>query len=60
MSIITVEILLLARHEGMWARTYRFVTPQMKLLDQQDFRIYVTLPEDGRGGWTYRQESLYT
>ena len=60
MSIIKAKMPLLARHEGTWAGTYRFITPQMKLLDQYDFRINVTFPNEGKGGITYRQESFYT
>ena len=60
MSIIKSKMPLLARHEGAWAGTYRFITPQMKLLDQYDFRINVKFPDDGKGGLTYRQESFYT
>ena len=51
---------LLARHEGVWAGTYRFISPQLDLLDQYDFRIRVSFPDDGDGGRTYRQESHYT
>jgi len=60
MSVIKTKMPLLARHEGTWAGTYRFITPQMKLLDQYDFRINVKFPDDGKGGLTYRQESFYT
>ena len=60
MSIIKAKMPLLARHEGVWEGTYRFITPQMKLLDMYDFRINVTFPNEGRGGITYRQESFYT
>jgi len=60
MSIIKAKMPLLARHAGTWAGTYRFITPQMALLDQYDFRIKVSFPEDGKGGLTYRQESFYT
>lgn len=59
MSIIRTRMPLLARHEGTWAGTYRFITPQMTLLDQHDFRIVASFPEDGRGGVTYRQDSVY-
>lgn len=51
---------LLARHEGVWAGTYRFISPQLDLLDQYDFRIRVSFPDDSDGGRTYRQESHYT
>jgi len=51
---------LLARHQGVWEGTYRFVTPQLELLDQYDFRIQVSFPDDEQGGITYRQESRYT
>ncbi len=60
MSIIKQNMPLLARHEGIWVGTYRFITPQLKLLDQYDFRIKVSFPDDGKGGITYRQESNYT
>jgi len=60
MSIIRSEMPLLARHEGVWEGVYRFVTPQLELLDQYDFRIRVSFPDDGLGGITYRQESHYT
>ena len=60
MSIIKARMPLLARHEGTWAGTYRFITPQMKLLDQYDFKINVSFPDDGKDGLTYRQESFYT
>lgn len=60
MSVIKTNMPLLARHGGMWAGTYRFITPQMKLLDQYDFRIRASFPDDGKGGVTYRQESFYT
>lgn len=60
MSIIKTRMPLLARHEGTWAGTYRFITPHMELLDQYDFRINVSFPDDGKGGVTYRQESYYT
>ena len=60
MSVIKTKMPLLARHEGTWTGTYRFITPQMKLLDQYDFRINVKFPDDGKGGLTYRQESFYT
>jgi hypothetical protein len=59
MSIIKAKMPLLARHEGTWEGTYRFITPQLAVLDQYDFRINVRFPEDGRGGVTYRQESFY-
>ena len=59
MSIITREMPLLARHAGVWVGTYRFVTPQLELLDQYDFRIRVSFPDDDNGGTTYRQESHY-
>jgi hypothetical protein len=60
MSIIKREMPLLARHAGVWAGTYRFVTPQLELLDQYDFRIRVSFPDDAEGGITYRQESHYS
>jgi hypothetical protein len=60
MSIIKREMPLLARHAGVWAGTYRFITPQLELLDQYDFRIRVSFPDDDDGGITYRQESHYT
>ncbi len=60
MSLIKTKLPLLARHEGVWAGTYRFITPQMKLLDQYDFRIQVSVPNDAQGGITYRQDSFYT
>ena len=60
MSIIKQEMPLLARHEGIWIGTYRFVTPQLALLDEYNFRIHVSFPDDGKGGITYRQESYYT
>lgn len=60
MSIIKARMPLLARNEGTWGGTYRFITPQMKPLDQYDFRINVKFPDDGKGGLTYRQESFYT
>ena len=60
MSIIKTKIPLLARHEGTWAGTYRFITPQLELIDQYDFRINVVFPDEGKGGITYRQESFYT
>jgi hypothetical protein len=59
-SIIQKEMPLLARHQGVWEGTYRFVTPQLELLDQYDFRIRVSFPDDEQGGITYRQESHYT
>jgi hypothetical protein len=59
-SIIEKEMPLLARHQGVWEGTYRFVTPQLELLDQYDFRIRVSFPDDEHGGITYRQESHYT
>lgn len=59
MSIIKHNMPLLARHEGTWAGTYRFITPELELLDQYAFRIKVMFPYDGRGGITYRQESFY-
>ena len=60
MSVIKEKMPVLARHEGTWAGTYRFITPQLELLDQYDFRINVLFPDDGNGGITYRQESFYT
>ena len=42
------------------AGTYRFISPQLELLDQYDFRIRVSFPDDAEGGRTYRQESHYT
>lgn len=60
MSIIKAKMPLLARHEGTWAGTYRFITPHMEINDQYDFRINVKFPDDGKGGITYRQESFYT
>ena len=60
MSIIKQNMPLLARHEGTWAGTYRFITPQLELLDEYTFRINVMFPDDGKGGITYRQESFYT
>ncbi len=60
MSIIRTKLPLLARSEGLWEGTYRFVTPQLQLLEQYDFRIRISFPSDGQGGITYRQESDYT
>ena len=60
MSIIKKEMPVLARHEGTWAGTYRYVTPQLELLDEYEFRINVLFPADGSGGITYRQESFYS
>jgi hypothetical protein len=60
MSIIKQKMPLLARHAGIWAGTYRFVTPQLEQLAQYDFRIKVSFPDDAKGGITYRQESYYT
>jgi hypothetical protein len=60
MSIIKAKLPLLARHEGTWAGTYRFITPQLEIRDQYDCCINVKFPDDGRGGVTYRQESFYT
>jgi hypothetical protein len=60
MSVIREMMPLLARHEGVWKGTYRFVTPQLELLDQYDFKIIVSFPDDAQGGITYRQESHYT
>jgi hypothetical protein len=59
-SIIKAKMPLLARHEGTWAGTYTFITPEMKVNDRYDFRINVKFPDDGKGGITYRQESFYT
>jgi hypothetical protein len=59
MSIIKARLPLLARHEGIWEGTYRFITPQLAVNDQYDFRITVSFPDDGQGGITYRQESAY-
>lgn len=33
MSVIKIKMPLLARHEGAWTGTYRFITPQINLLD---------------------------
>ena len=33
MSVIKTKMPLLARHEGAWTGTYRFIMPQMSLLD---------------------------
>lgn len=60
MSIIRKKLPLLARHEGAWEGTYRFITPQLELIDKYDFRIRVSFPDEGQGGITYRQESNYT
>jgi hypothetical protein len=60
MSIIKREMPLLARHAGVWAGTYRFITPQLEPVDQYDFRIRVSFPDDAAGGITYRQESHYS
>ena len=60
MSIIKQNMPLLARHEGTWAGTYRFITPQLEVLDEYAFRINVMFPDDGKGGITYRQESFYS
>lgn len=60
MSLIKTRMPLLARHEGTWEGTYRFISPQLVVRDQYDFRIDVKFPDDGRGGVTYRQESFYT
>ena len=60
MSIIKREMPLLARHAGTWAGTYRFVTPELELLDRYDFRIDVSFPDDNDGGITYRQQSYYS
>lgn len=50
---------LLARHMGRWVGTYRFIKPDLTLLDQYDFDILVELPE-GEPGCHYRQTSSYT
>ncbi len=60
MSIIKQKMPLLARHEGTWAGTYRFITPHLELLDEYEFRINVLFPDDRSGGITYRQESFYS
>lgn len=57
--LIRDHLPLLARHEGVWAGTYSFVTPGLEVLDRYDFRIRVSFPEDGKGRRTYRQESDY-
>ena len=44
MSIIKHNMPLLARHEGTWEGTYRFITPQLELLDEYDFRIQRAVP----------------
>ena len=44
---------------GVWEGTYRFITPHLQVVDQYDFRIDVSFPEDGKDGITYRQLSHY-
>lgn len=48
---------LLARHEGRWRGTYRFIRPDMSLIDQYDFEILVEFPTGE--GCDYRQTSHY-
>lgn len=60
MSQIKDAMPVLARHEGVWEGTYRFITPQLEILDQYDFHIEVSFPDDGKGGITYQQLSHYT
>ena len=60
MSVIKQNMPVLARHEGVWEGTYRFITPHLQVVDQYDFHIEVSFPEDGHGGITYRQLSHYT
>ena len=60
MSIIKEKMPVLARHEGAWKGTYRFITPHLEVLDQYDFDIEVSFPDDEDGGITYRQLSHYT
>jgi len=60
MSIIKQNMPVLARHEGIWEGTYRFITPHLQVVDQYDFHIEVSFPEDEHGGITYRQLSRYT
>lgn len=60
MSVIKQNMPVLARHEGIWEGTYRFITPHLQVVDQYDFHIEVSFPDDTRGGTTYRQLSKYT
>jgi hypothetical protein len=55
MKQIRTALPLLVRHEGVWAGRYRFVAPDLTLLDTHEFRIRVSFPDDV----TYRQESDY-
>lgn len=59
MSIIKSNMPVLARHEGVWEGTYRFITPHLQVVDQYDFHIEVSFPDDSHGGITYRQLSHY-
>lgn len=59
MSIIKTNMPVLARHEGIWEGTYRFITPHLQVVEQHDFHIEVSFPDEGQGGITYRQLSHY-
>jgi hypothetical protein len=58
-SLIRSRMPMLARNDGVWEGRYRFIRPDLTLIDAYDFRIAVSFPEDGEGGITYRQESAY-
>jgi hypothetical protein len=52
---IHTRLPLLVRHAGVWAGRYRFIAPDLTLLDTYAFRIRVSFPDDV----TYRQDSDY-
>lgn len=58
-SLIRGRLPLLAMGEGVWAGRYRFIKPDLTLIDAYEFRIEVDFPEDDLGGVTYRQSSAY-
>lgn len=58
MSLIKAKMPLLARHEGVWTGTARMVTPDLTLIQAQDFILTIDFPDDDQDGRTYRQTNI--
>jgi hypothetical protein len=55
---IREEMPLLARHEGKWAGTYKFVDPSGKIIDEHRSELTCSFPTDGE--YPYWQTNHYT
>jgi hypothetical protein len=54
---IREEMPLLARHEGDWKGTYRYIDPSSKITDQHESLITCDFPAEGE--FAYRQTNRY-